>query len=66
MICRLIILLLIVGCVYADVLNVPYQYDTIKEASVDSDTVLIEQGIYYENLRLEKISLLTAMPSMII
>ena len=40
----------------ATTINIPSDYTTIQEginASVDGDTVLIAQGIYYENLILE-------------
>ena len=41
----------------ATTIHIPDDYPTIQngiDASVDGDTVLIAQGIYYENLMLEK------------
>ena len=48
---------------YADILNVSDDYYTIQEAidaSQDIDTVLVAQGIYYENLIIEKNITLTS------
>jgi len=54
MIRRLIILLLIVGCVcYGAVINVPADSTTIQagiNAASEGDTVLVQPGTYYENI----------------
>ena len=42
---------------FSSTINIPTDYPTIQggiDASSDGDTVLIGQGIYYENLLLEK------------
>ena len=47
----------------ATVINVPDDYSTIQggiDASNDGDTVLVDQGIYFENLILEKEIVLTS------
>ena len=51
------LVVLMVVPVSATTINIPADYPTIQEgfdASVDGDTVLVAQGIYYENLILEK------------
>jgi len=49
--------ILLVSFLSATIINVPEDYSTIQagiDASVDGDTVLIAQGIYFENLILQK------------
>ena len=49
--------ILMVVPVFSTTINIPADFSTIQEgidASVEGDTVLIAQGIYYENLILEK------------
>ena len=51
----LVLLMVVSG--FSTTINIPADYPTIQEgidASIDGDTVLIAQGIYYENLMLEK------------
>tara|TARA_Y100000588_G_scaffold278305_1_gene294938 strand:+ start:13625 stop:17209 length:3585 start_codon:yes stop_codon:yes gene_type:complete len=53
----LVSILALFSVVLASTINIPTDYATIQggiDASVDGDTVLVAQGIYYENLRLEK------------
>jgi hypothetical protein len=41
------------GCLSAEIINVPDEYPTIQEGidgAVDGDTVLVDQGIYLENV----------------
>ena len=48
--------ILMVVPVFSTTINIPDDFPTIQEgfdASVDGDTVLVAQGIYYENLILE-------------
>jgi len=48
--------ILMVVPVFSTTINIPEDFSTIQEgfdASVDGDTVLVAQGIYYENLILE-------------
>ena len=52
-----IFILLAFSLLNATIIHIPADYPTIQEgidASVHDDTVLIAQGIYYENLILEK------------
>jgi hypothetical protein len=54
---RIFIFSVLLSGLCATTINIPSDYTTIQEginASVDGDTVLIEQGTYYENLILEK------------
>ena len=54
---RLLIILSIFAFSFSTTLLVPEQYTTIQEgidASVNGDTVLVNQGIYYENLHITK------------
>ena len=47
----------ILTSLFATTINIPSDYTTIQEGidvSVDGDTVLVAQGIYYQNLILEK------------
>jgi len=49
--------ILLVSFLSATIINVPDDYSTIQagiNASDDGDTVLIAQGIYFENLILQK------------
>ena len=48
---------------YSTIINVPADYSTIQEgidASLGGDTVPVNQGIYYENLILEKTIILAS------
>jgi len=52
-----VFVLLAFSLLNATIIHIPSDFSTIQEgidASVDGDTVLIAQGIYYENLILEK------------
>ena len=52
-----VIILLASSLLNATIIHIPADFSTIQggiDASVDGDTVLIAQGIYYENLILEK------------
>jgi len=56
-------LILLVSFLSATIINVPDDYSTIQagiNASDDGDTVLIAQGIYFENLILQKEIVLTS------
>ena len=55
--------ILLVSFLSATIINVPDDYSTIQagiNASDDGDTVLIAQGIYFENLILQKEIVLTS------
>jgi len=57
------LLILLVSFLSATIINVPEDYSTIQagiNASDDGDTVLIAQGIYFENLILQKEIVLTS------
>ena len=46
-------LLFMASSVFSTVINMPIDYPTIQEgidASVDGDTVLVQQGLYIENI----------------
>ena len=52
-----ILFTLIFSFSYSTVINVPSDYSTIQagiDASADGDTILVDQGDYYENLYLDK------------
>ena len=54
---KLIAVLLLSSIYYSDVIHVPGDHATIQEginASVNFDTVIVAQGIYYENIILGK------------
>ena len=54
---------LFISFLSATVINIPDDYSTIQggiDASTDGDTVLVAQGIYFENLILEKEIVLTS------
>ena len=54
---KILCLSIIFSTLFATTINIPADYSTIQEgidASVDGDTVLVAQGIYYEHLILEK------------
>ena len=56
-------LILFVSFLSATIINVPEDYSTIQagiDASDNGDTVLIAQGIYFENLILQKEIVLTS------
>ena len=56
-------LILFISFLSATIINVPDDYSTIQagiNASDDGDTVLIAQGIYFENLILQKEIVLTS------
>ncbi len=49
--------------IFSTTLLVPEDYSTIQlgvDAAVDGDTVLVNQGIYYENIHLTKSIVLTS------
>jgi len=49
----LIFILLLSVCLYSDLINVPADQPTIQagiDASVDADTILVQQGTYYEHI----------------
>ena len=54
---RIAIISLVISFLSATTINVPADYATIQGAinqSVDGDTVLVEEGTYYENLMINK------------
>ena len=54
--------------IFTTTLLVPEEYSTIQagvDAAVDGDTVLVNQGTYYENIHLTKSILLTSYGSFI-
>ena len=56
----LTILLTLLSCLMASVINIPADYSTIQQgidASTNGDTVLVQPGIYQENLIIENKSL---------
>jgi hypothetical protein len=49
----LLFLLFSISCAFSVILEVPNDYDTIQEAidySIDGDTILVQQGEYFENI----------------
>jgi hypothetical protein len=54
---RILSICLLFSVVLTNTILVPEQYNTIQlgvDASVDGDTVLVNQGVYYENIHLTK------------
>jgi len=48
---------ILLSFVYSITINIPDEYPTIQQgidAAVDGDTILVDQGIYYENLQITK------------
>ena len=53
----LYLILVLSSFAFAEIINIPDQYSTIQagiDASMDGDTILVDQGNYYENLIINK------------
>jgi len=60
---HLLFLFTLFSFIFSTTLLVPEEYSTIQagvDAAVDGDTVLVNQGIYYENIHLTKSIVLTS------